>query len=138
MKPCVIDAGVVAAAFFQEPLFGPAQALLTSDRPLHAPGLIFAEVGNVVWKRYTRREISEEEASQLMADFLRLPLKITPTEELAEVALQLAVRTGRTVYDCVYLALAVRMNAVLVTADKRLVNALARTPLARHIEALTR
>jgi predicted nucleic acid-binding protein len=126
----------VAAAFFQEPHAERAREVLASDRPLYAPDLISAEFGNVVWKRFTRREITEEEAAQLMADFLRLPLQVTPTGELADVALQLAVRTGRTVYDCVYLALAVRTNSVLVTADKRLVNALAGSPLAKHVAGI--
>ena len=136
MKPCVIDASVVAAAFFQEPHATTAAAVLAADRPLYAPDLISAEFGNVIWKRYTRREITGEEAAQLMADFLRLPLAITPTGELADVALQLAMRTGRTVYDCVYLALAIRTHSVLVTADKRLVNALAGSPLAKHVTAV--
>ncbi len=136
MKACVIDASVVAAAFFQEPHATSAQEVLASDRPLHAPDLISAEFANVVWKRYRRGEITDEEAAQLMADFLRLPLQITPTGELADVALQLALRTGRTVYDCLYLALAIRTNSVLLTVDKRLVNALADGPLAKHVAAL--
>ena len=136
MKACVVDASLVAAAFFQEPHAASAREVLASDRPLYAPDLISAEFGNVIWKRYGRREITEEEAAQLMADFLRLPLQITPTGELADVALQLAMRTGRTVYDCLYLALAVRTNSVLVTADKRLVNALAGSPLAKHVTAI--
>ena len=136
MKACVVDASLVAAAFFQEPHAESARAVLAADRPLCAPDLISAEFGNVVWKRHRRREITEEEAAQLMADFLRLPLHITPTGELADVALQLAMRTGRTVYDCLYLALAVRTRSVLVTADKRLVNALAGTPLAKYLTGL--
>ena len=136
MKACVVDASLVAAAFFQEPHAESARAVLASDRPLYAPDLISAEFGSVVWKRYRRGEITGEEAAQLMADFLRLPLQITPTGELADVALQLALRTGRTVYDCLYLALAIRTHSVLVTADKRFVNALAGTPLAKHVSAV--
>ena len=136
MKACVVDASLVAAAFFREPCAEAAQEVLTANRPLYAPDLISAEFGNVVWKRCRRGEITAEEAAGLMADFLRLPLEITPTAELADVALQLALRTGRTVYDCLYLALAVRTNGVLVTADKRLVNALAGSPLAKYVTGI--
>ncbi len=133
MKTCVVDASVIAAAFFQEEHAESAQALLAGKRALHAPDLIYAEVGNVIWKRHARGEIDEEEAAQLMADVLRLPLRITPSSDLVEAALELALRTGRTVYDCLYLVLAVRSKSVMHTSDKRLVNALADGPLRKHV-----
>ena len=132
MKPCVLDASVVAAAFFQEAHAGRARALLVSGRQMHAPDLVYAELANVIWKRCRRGEIDQDEAGRLLGDFLRLPLEITPCGHLAEPALQLALGTGRTVYDCMYLALAVTTRTVLFSADKRLVNALADTPLAKH------
>jgi len=133
MKPCVVDASVVAAAFFHEEHAEPACALIVSGRELHAPDLIYAEVGNVIWKHQKRREIDENEASQLLADFLGLPLKTTPDSLLIEHAMKLAVATGQTVYDSLYLALAVTAGSVLVTADRRLVHALTDGPLANRI-----
>ena len=46
MKTCVIDASVVAAAFFQEEHAGAARTLLAGKHQLHAPDLIHAEVAN--------------------------------------------------------------------------------------------
>ena len=43
------------------------------------------------------------------------------------------MRTGRTVYDCLYLALAIRTKSVMHSSDKRLVNALASGPLKKHL-----
>ncbi len=133
MKTCVIDASVVAAAFFQEEHAESARALLTGRRELHAPDLIYAEAANVIWKRHGRGEIDENEARELMADVLRLPLRITPSSDLVEAALELALRTHRTVYDCLYLALAVTAKSVLHTGDKRFVNVLADGPLKRYV-----
>jgi predicted nucleic acid-binding protein len=133
MNAVVVDASVVAAAFFQEAHAEPAQKLLASNRELHAPDLLYAEVGNIIWKRKTRGEIDDAEAAELLADLLRLPLRITPCSELVEPALQLALRTGRTVYDCLYVAAALRHKTAVVSADKRLVNALAHGPLAAHV-----
>ena len=133
MNPRVVDASVVAAAFFQEKYPRAARALLVSDAPLHAPDLIYAELANVIWKRGARGEVEEEEAVGLLSDMLALPLRITPSGELADAALRIALRTGRTAYDCLYLALAVKVEGLLVTADRRLVNALARGPLEKSI-----
>ncbi|MCX5684593.1 MAG: type II toxin-antitoxin system VapC family toxin, partial [Planctomycetota bacterium] len=133
MKPCVVDASVVAAAFFQEDHAAAARAILVAGGELHAPDFLLTEVANVIWKRHGRREIDEAEARQLLADCLRLPLKISPSSGLVEPALELAMRTKRTVYDCLYLALAVKTKAVLVSTDKRFVNALAGGPFEKHI-----
>ncbi len=133
MKACVVDASVVAAAFFQEQYADAAASLLAGKRELHAPDLVHAEVANVIWKRYSRGEIDKGEAGQMMADILRLPLRITPCANLVEAALELAIRTHQTVYDCLYLALAARTKSVMYTSDKRLANALADGPLNRHV-----
>ena len=124
MSTCVVDASVVAAALFPEPCTETARALFISGEWLLAPGLVHAELANVIWKRVGRSEISADEARALLGDFLALPLVVTPTDALVETALELALRTERTVYDSLYVALALRAEAPLVTADRRLVNAL--------------
>ncbi len=136
MKGFVVDASAVAAAFFQEPHAKAAESLLASGKKLHAPDLLAAELANVIWKRFGRNEIDAEEASQLLADFQSLPFVWTSSQDLIDTALELAIATGRTVYDCIYVALAVKTGCAMVTADKRLVNALANTPLGRHVTLL--
>jgi predicted nucleic acid-binding protein len=133
MKACVLDASVVAVAFFQEDHADRASRLLAGGGALHAPDLIYAELANVIWKRHGRGEIDSDEAGRLLADLRSLPLEITPCGDLVEAALELALRSGRSVYDCLYLALAIKNRSVMVSADKRLVNALAGTPLEKHI-----
>jgi predicted nucleic acid-binding protein len=131
--PCVVDASVVAAAFFPERHADACRSLLASGRELHAPDLVYAETANVIWKRRRRGEIEEQEAAGLLTDILRLPLRTTASEPLFETALALALRTGRTVYDCLYLALALREGAIMVTCDRRLANALSGGPLDSHV-----
>ena len=133
MKRLVVDASVVAAAFFPERHSEAARRLLLSGGDLSAPDLIYAEIANVVWKRHGRGEITAEEAAGLLSDVLELPLEITPSEQLVAAALALAVRTGRTVYDCLYVALAVQTRTVMVSDDQRLVCALAGGPLNEHV-----
>jgi predicted nucleic acid-binding protein len=136
MKLWVVDASVVAAAFFPEKHSEAARTLLLSDAVLHAPDLIYAEIASVVWKRRRRGEIDDEEAAGVLDDVLDLPLEITPSERLVRVALELAMRTNRTVYDCFYVALAVDRKTVMVSGDQRLVNALAAGPLKDYVARL--
>jgi predicted nucleic acid-binding protein len=125
----VVDASVVAAALFPEQQSKAARTLFLSGTVLHAPDLIYAEVANVIWKRHRRREISGDEAADLLGDLSALPLEISPSEPLVRPALDLALATGQTVYDCLYVALGVMRKATMISADKRLVNALTRGPL---------
>jgi len=136
MNRCVIDASVVAASLLQEELEEYSSALLASRRVQMAPAIIFAEIGNVLWKRFRRQEINEVEAGTLLAEFFRLPLRITPSEKLIESALQIAMQYDRTAYDSLYVALAVETESTMVTADKRLVNALAGSPLEKYVQWL--
>ncbi len=136
MRALVIDASVVAAAFFPEEHTEAARSLLLSPNRLHAPDLIHAEVASVIWKRHRRGEIDAGEAADLLADVLALPLEITPSEQLVSDALALAIRSDRTVYDCLYLALAVQRKAVMISGDQRLVNALSAGPLKKYIAGL--
>ena len=133
MKAAVIDASVIAAAFFPEPHSTAARALLVSGDGLYAPDLVYAEVANVIWKRHRRGEIDGEDAADLLSDIMRLPLEIIPSEQLVGPALELAMRTGRTAYDCLYVALAVQIKTTMVSDDRRLVNALAHGPLKDHV-----
>jgi len=133
MKAVVIDASAVAAAIFLEPHAPAAQRLLGSDSPLYAPDLIYAEVANVIWKRFRRGDIDQRNAAGFLHDATQLPIRLVPSEQLLAPALALAMQTDRTVYDCLYLALAVQMNSVMVSDDRRLVNALSSGPLKRHV-----
>jgi predicted nucleic acid-binding protein len=133
MKSRVVDTSVVAAAFFPETHSRAARNLLVGSDALLAPDLIYCEMANVIWKRWRRHEISAAEAEELLADFRSLPLRIVPSAGLVELALPLAIQTGRTVYDCLFLALAMREKTIMVSGDQRLVNALAGSPIGRHI-----
>ena len=46
--------------------------------------------------------------------------EVHPITTLIEPAFEIALATGRTVYDSIYLALATALDCKLVTADKKL------------------
>ncbi|MCE5279168.1 MAG: type II toxin-antitoxin system VapC family toxin [Planctomycetaceae bacterium] len=135
MTAVVLDASVMAAAFFQEEHAPAAQRLLQGAvEVLHAPDLIYAELGNVIWKRYSRGAIALEKASDLLADMRLVPLEITPSRNLVESALEIALKLNHSVYDCLYLALALSHNCALITGDQRLIDHVAPTAFRKHIK----
>lgn len=133
MKRAVIDASVVIKLFFEEEHSDAAEQCVQAAGELLAPDLIWAEAGNVIWKRQRRGDISQEDAAQIAGQILGLPLRTHATADLVADALDLAMRFDRSVYDSLYLALAVKSGSILVSADRRLVNALAVTHLAKHV-----
>lgn len=133
MTSWVVDASVAAKWFFPEEDSTLAAKLLSKRRTLLAPDLLWSEFANLVWKRSRQGELSRDEASEIVADFLAMPIEFVAAGALIPAALELAILTGRTVYDCLYLALALDRSCRLVTADQRMVNALAASSLKKQI-----
>jgi predicted nucleic acid-binding protein len=139
MTAYVIDASVAAKWFLPEEHSDLCQNLLSEICKLMAPELIWSEVGNIFWKRFRRAEISAEEASQLTTDFARMPIETDSSHALLEAAVEIALATGATVYDAMYVSSAIRHECPLVTADEKLVVALAKTPwseIVQHVSTL--
>lgn len=135
MSVFVVDASIVVKWFVPEIHSAAARRLLILPHEYVAPDLLFAETANTIWKKIQRKELTAEEAKGLIADMNRIAVEPISCRALAEDAHALATATGRTVYDCMYLALAVRLNTRSITADERLEAALRKHPaLTRHIQ----
>lgn len=130
MTPYVVDASVAVKWYIPEPLSAKATGLQTCGAALHAPDFLDVELAAIVWKKVRRDGLPQPDADAIMVALPTLPLTRHPTAPLVAPAFALPSQTGRTGYDCLYLALAVRLGGVMVTADERIVNGLAGTPLA--------
>ncbi|MFH1463662.1 MAG: type II toxin-antitoxin system VapC family toxin [Pseudomonadota bacterium] len=133
MTSLVVDASVCVKWFIPETLWQPASTLLDERYDLHAPDLLFPEVGNVLWKKTLRGEITSPVAMDILGTLKRVPLTIHATDAVVEHAFSIALQHGRSVYDSLYLALACQLDARMVTADQRLVNALQSTALEQRV-----
>ncbi len=130
----IVDANVVIKWHVTEVHSDAALRLLRDDAPvLHVPDLVFPEVGNILGKKIRRSDLTEEKARGIARLVTVAPLVVHASTPLWEAALEIAVRIGRTVYDSLYVALAVQMDSRLVTADEKLYNALKHGPLGAHI-----
>jgi len=133
MKSAVLDASILVKLFFEEDHSTAAEQCVRDVPQLLAPDLVWSEVANVIWKRHRRGDLSAEDSAEMTSWMLGLPLNIWPSADLIPDALDLAMQFDRTVYDSLYVALAVRASSVMLTGDKRLVNSLEGTPLEKYI-----
>lgn len=134
MPRYVVDASVAAKWYFDEEHSAQAARLLADDRSdLAAPDFIRIEVAAVAWKRVIRKEIEAGKAENILCELLTVPLDLEPAVELVPAALTIALQTQRTVYDAIYLALAVQSGSPLLTGDRRLFEAIKAGPLSAHI-----
>jgi predicted nucleic acid-binding protein len=132
LKSWVVDASVAAKWFpplDQEPLAIQARILLDQWRngevALIAPDFLWVELANIFWKALRTKRCSLFNAKSAVAAFRGHAVRTFPASELSDRTFQIASQHGRTVYDSVYVALAVESGSVLITADEKLANALA-------------
>jgi predicted nucleic acid-binding protein len=130
----VIDASVGVKWFVPEVHATEAQTWRNGPDELHTLAFFFdLEIANILWKKVRKLEITRAEADLILGQLSALPLTRHSEHPLLASAFDLADRTQRTVYDCLYLALAVQLGGRMVTADQRLCNGLAGTPWAAHV-----
>lgn len=110
-----------------------ATQLLNARTSLLVPDLIFAEFGNILWKKCRTKELTLDVAHAIFNDFTKALLQSFTNETLAETAWGIAIKYQCTFYDSLYLALAQTENCLLITADRTLCNILQNTPLATSL-----
>ena len=143
MLPVVIDASVVCKWLLPEPGSADAHQLLTlmhkGALQARAPELVLAEVANVLWKRTrgTSPSLSRADAKEALAILQDSPLELHSIHDLAAPALELAALIPCTVYDALYVTLALRDNGLLVSADQRLLTACAQHGLGDYAATVT-
>ena len=134
MSAIVVDASVGIKWFIPEVRSAEARQWRRTSIELHVPAFFFnVEVANILWKKVQRTELTRADGDQILGSLDALPLTRHPEGPLLSAAFDLADKTKRTVYDCLYLALAVELAGQLVTADQRLYNSLQNTPWAGSV-----
>jgi len=123
----VVDASVIVASLLpDEPYHRPASHLLDKFHEgtveLYAVDLLPFEVANALWRAATRGRIDISLALEAIEQFEKFDIAYLKVG--LEGLVKLAYEYGRTAYDAAYLALALQLGIPLLTADKRLFNAL--------------
>jgi predicted nucleic acid-binding protein len=129
----VVDSSVVIKWSVPEVHSADALRYLDPDLDRDAPELLLAEMSNILWKKVRLRELTQAEADKIAEDLEQADINIHPMGSLFRPGLSIALATGRSAYDSIYLALADSLSTRLVTADRRLYNALQGGPYAHLV-----
>ncbi|HZL01238.1 MAG TPA: type II toxin-antitoxin system VapC family toxin [Caulobacteraceae bacterium] len=113
----VIDASVALKWVLDEPGKEAADTLL--DEELIAPALWLIEVANALWRRSRQGQIRADEARTRLLELTNAPVTTYAIERDILAAADLAESLAHPVYDCLYLAMAIRERTFVVTADRR-------------------
>jgi predicted nucleic acid-binding protein len=131
-RGCVLDSSAALALTLKEPGAAVAARLIdvqASGRArLVAPRLFDVECASGLVKAVRRRRLGASRALDDLLDLLELPVERLEAPGAEVEALLFALEHGISVYDALYVALAAEERLPLVTADARLVRALAGSP----------
>ena len=130
----VVDASVAVKWFVPENYSLEATRFLDRRFRCHIPVLLHSEVGQTIWKKvHQRKEIEAEDGRSILRALMLTALELHAVTPLLEPVFDIALATGRTVYDSIYLALAVALSCKMVTADQKLFNALRGGPFSDDV-----
>jgi predicted nucleic acid-binding protein len=132
VKTYVVDASVAAKWILPasgETLTREALELLKSyavgEVRFIVPDLFWAELANILWKAVRQARLRARLAESGLHAMRDRNFPTISSHTLLVEAFAIATAFDRTVYDALYVALAVDSKSQLVTADERLANALA-------------
>jgi predicted nucleic acid-binding protein len=127
----VLDASVAAKWILppdDESFTDQAVAILDQYRhqevELSVPDLFWPELSSLLLKAVRRERIPFADAETGLEKVLTLEIPTMPSETLVAKAFQIARVENRSVYDSVYVAMAIAARSTLITADERLANGL--------------
>ena len=125
-----VDASIVVKWYIAETHSQEARALLGHRLERYAPDFVLVELANVFWKKARLGELHDPQHYFRELPRLRQAIDLLSGGDLIDRAAQIAVQIDHPVYDCLYLACAEATKSTLITADRRLANALAGCSLA--------
>ena len=118
MKKWVVDASVACKWHFVEEDADIAARLLQRGEILLAPESFMSEFANLASRKHRTGDATREQAERAMARVQKQISPFVPVRELLPVAFEMSVALEHPIYDCIYLALALRTGAVFITDDR--------------------
>lgn len=126
----VLDASAAVEIVLNKEKAGLLMSRLSEAETLMAPELYISEVTNVFWQYFTYKSLPVDICETALNRAIELIDNFTAVKELYREAFSLSCQMKNSVYDSLYLVLARRNNALLLTMDKKL-NQIARQILVK-------
>ncbi len=122
MRTFVFDTSAFVRLYVPDgPLPDGAEAAIESawngDAVVLAPELALAEIAGVLRKKEAAGQLPTVAVDRALDDVLRLPVTFVGHADLVTEAMSYARSSCATVYDALFVALAIERGAVLISAD---------------------
>jgi predicted nucleic acid-binding protein len=137
VRTLVVDASVAVKWLVLEDMSDVAKELYGAGDHLIAPRLITTEITNALARKTMQGMLTRHEAKYHFSSLPQFLPDLMDVEELIEPALENACALRHPIYDLIYLEAARRLDAQLVTADRRFTAKIAGTDFARHVMLLS-
>ena len=125
----VVDSNVLAYLYLPGEYTAAAEALLEQDSDWAAPILWRSEFRNILARYMRRKAITFEQAYSLQREAESL-LEGAEFEVESLAVLELVRDSDCSAYDCEFIALAMRLDTIMVTMDKKLLRAFPKRAIA--------
>jgi len=137
VRTLVVDASVALKWLVLEDMSDVAKELSGTADTLVAPRLIATEIANALARKAAQGIITTHAAAYHFKSLPQFLPDLMDVDELIEPALKNACALKHPIYDLIYLEAARRLDAQLVTADRRFTAKIAGTDFARHVTLLS-
>jgi len=134
MRFVVLDASIVAKWVFLESGSDKAEKLLLKQDLFYVPDLFYIEMNAVISKKFRKKELNYEEVYIKREQIKQLAIYSVQHEVVSDLAFEIAITLPITIYDSLYLALAIESDSILWTADDRLVRGMEKTIFSNYVK----
>lgn len=133
MSIFIVDASVAAKWFIEEEYNEAALSVLEEKNHIHAPDFLLLEMDSIICKWVRHGVVTTEEGSDLRDALRQYPIQHHSFVLFLDSAFAIAIQTGQSVYDCLYVALSALLKGRMVTADQRLYEGLKNGQFKKHV-----
>lgn len=133
----VVDASVVIKLVTREPGAYAALARIVAEEERWAPGWMRLEVANALARKVRDDGLPFTTANAALAAVEHYVTNTVDSIGLLDETFALALRIRHAMYDCLYLALALRYDSIVVTHDVGFVRACKQAGLTGNVELLS-